>query len=142
MKKQIPNKTKDENMTNYIDGFVLPVPRNHLNKYKRVAETVAEIWKEHGALAYFEFVGEDLKLEGTRSFPELVDAKVDEAIIFGWVVFDSREVRDLANERVAADPRMTDLIAPLTDPVKMVFDAKRMVYGGFQPLVSSNNCRW
>lgn len=126
-------------MTNYIDGFVLPVPRNHLNEYKRVAETVAKIWKEHGALAYFEFVGDDLKLEGTRSFPELVNAKVDEAIVFGWVVFDSREARDLANERVAADPRMTDLITPLTDPSRMVFDAKRMVYGGFQPLVQSNN---
>lgn len=138
MKKQIPNKLKGENMTNYIDGFVLPVPRIHLNEYKLVAETVAKIWKEHGALAYFEYVGEDLKLEGTRSFPELLDANEDEAIVFGWVVFESREARDLANKLVAADPRMTDLIAPLTDRSRMVFDAKRMVYGGFQPLVQSN----
>jgi len=130
-----------ENTTNYIDGFVLPVPRNLLNEYKRVAEAVAEIWKEHGALAYFEYVGEDLKLEGTRSFPELVGAKEDEAIVFGWVVFDSREARNFANERVAADPRMTDLIDPLTDPSKMVFDAKRMVYGGFQPLVESSSSK-
>jgi len=130
-----------ENMTNYIDGFVLPVPRNHLNEYRRVAEAVAEIWKEHGALAYFEYVGEDLKLEGTRSFPELVGAKEDEAIVFGWVVFDSREARNFANERVAADPRMMDLIDPLTDPSKMVFDAKRMVYGGFQPLVESSSSK-
>ncbi len=128
-------------MTNYIDGFVLPVPRNHLNEYRRVAEAVAEIWKEHGALDYFEYVGEDLKLEGTRSFPELVDAKEDEAIVFGWVVFDSREARDLANERVAADPRMMALIDPLTDPSKMVFDGKRMAYGGFQPLVRSNSSK-
>ncbi len=126
-------------MTNYIDGFVLPIPQIHLNEYKRVAETVAKIWKEHGALAYFEFVGEDLKLEGTRSFPEVVEAKEDEVIVFGWVVFDSREARDLANERVATDPRMTGLIAPLTDPSRMVFDAKRMVYGGFQPLVQLNS---
>lgn len=122
-------------MKNYIDGFVLPISRNHLNEYMRVAETVAKIWKEHGALDYFEYVGEDLKLEGTRSFPELVDAKEDEAIVFGWVVFESRETRDLANERVSADPRMKDLIEPLTDPSRVVFDAKRMVYGGFQPLV-------
>jgi len=125
-------------MENYIDGFVFPVPRVHLNEYKRVAETVAQIWKEHGALAYFEYVGEDLKLEGTRSFPDLVDAKEGEAIVFGWVVFDSREARDLANERVAADPRMENLIAPLTDPSRMVFDASRMAYGGFQALVNSN----
>ncbi|MFS4491721.1 DUF1428 domain-containing protein [Maribacter sp. 2308TA10-17] len=124
-------------MANYIDGFVLPVPRNHLDTYKQVAETIAEIWKEHGALNYFEYVGEDLKFEGTRSFPEFVAAKEDEAIIFGWVIFDSREARDLANERVAADPRMTDIVAPLTNPSKIIFDAKRMIYGGFQALVQT-----
>ena len=128
-----------ENTTNYIDGFVLPVPRNHLDKYRLVAKKVAEIWKEHGALAYFEYVGDDLKLEGTRSFPEVVGVQKDESVIFGWVVFDSREARDFANERVAADPRMPDLIDPLTDPSRMVFDAKRMVYGGFQALVQSND---
>ena len=137
MNKQIPTKTK-ENMTNYIDGFVLPVPQKHLDEYRSVAEKVAEIWKEHGALAYFEYVGDDLSLEGTRSFVEFAGATADEAIIFGWVVFDSRETRDLANQRVPADPRMTELIAPLIDPSRMIFDAKRMVYGGFQPLVQSN----
>ena len=122
-------------MSNYIDGFVLPIPRNHLNQYKLVAGEVAKIWKEHGALSYSEFVSEDLKLEGTRSFPDVIEAKENEAIIFGWVVFDSRASRDLANERVATDPRMTNLVAPLTDPAKMIFDAERMVYGGFQSLV-------
>ena len=126
-------------MANYIDGFVLPVPRIHLDEYKRVAEMVAKIWKEYGALAYFEYVGEDLELEGTRSFIELTDAKEDEAIIFGWVVFDSRETRDLANKQAPNDPRMSDLIAPLTDPSRLVFDATRMVYGGFQPLVQLTN---
>ncbi|WP_109435346.1 DUF1428 domain-containing protein [Aquimarina sp. AU119] len=122
-------------MTNYIDGFALPIPQNHLDEYKHVAETVAKIWKEHGALAYFEYVGEDLMFEGTRTFPELLDAKEDEVIVFGWVVFDSKATRDLANQKVAKDPRMNNLISPLTDPSKMIFDAKRMVYGGFQPLV-------
>jgi len=121
-------------MTNYIDGFVLPIARNHLDEYKSVVETVAKIWKEHGALSYSEFVLEDLKMEGTRSFAEAVDAKEDEAIVFGWVAFESKEARNLANERVAADPRMTDLIAPLVDPSRIIFDAKRMVYGGFQSL--------
>ncbi len=131
MKKEIPNKTEEENRTNYIDGFVLPVPRNHLNEYKLVAKTVARIWKEHGALAYFEYVGEDLKLEGTRSFPELVEATEDEAIVFGWVVFDSRETRDLVNARVAVDPRIPELMASSDSG----FDAKRMAYGGFKPFV-------
>lgn len=122
-------------MANYIDGFVLPVPRDCLNEYRRLVEAVAEIWREHGALDYCEFVGDDLKLEGTRSFTDLVAATEDEIIVFGWVVFDSREARDLANEKVAADPRMADLV----DSSNSGFDAQRMVYGGFQSLVRSPN---
>lgn len=122
-------------MTNYIDGFILPIPRIHLDEYKSVAEKVAEIWKEHGALAYFEYVGEELKLEGTRSFIEVVDLKEDEVIVFGWVLFPSKEVRDLANKLVPKDSRMTVLVTPLTESTRLVFDASRMVYGGFQPLV-------
>ncbi len=118
-------------MAHYIDGFVLPVQRDRLNEYKRLAEAVAKIWKEHGALDYWEYVGDDLYLEGTRSFTDLVAATEDETIVFGWVVFDSREARDLANEKVAADPRMANLI----DSSNSGFDAKRMAYGGFQPLV-------
>jgi uncharacterized protein YbaA (DUF1428 family) len=122
-------------MTDYIDGFVLPVPRVRLTEYKRLAETVAEIWKEHGARDYREYVGDDMRLEGTRSFTELVAATEDEIIVFGWVIFDSREARDLANKKVAADPRMTDLIASSNSG----FDARRMAYGGFQSLVRSTN---
>ena len=124
-------------MTNYIDGFVLPIPRIYLSEYKKTAEKVAEIWNEYGAIAYFEFVGDDLSLEGTKSFIEAVDAKEDEEIVFGWVVFPSKEIRDLANKKVPTDPRMTELVAPLTNPKKLIFDATRMVYGGFKSLVQS-----
>ena len=126
-------------MAHYVDGFVFPVPRDRLNVYKRVVESVAEIWKEHGALDYLEYVGDDMNLEGTRSFIDLVAATEDETIVFGWVVFDSREARDLANEKVAADPRIADLLEPLIDPSNPVFDAKRMVYGGFRSLVRSSS---
>ncbi len=126
-------------MTHYIDGFVLPVPRDQLDVYRDVVEKIADIWKEHGALDYSEYVGDDFSLEGTRSFADVANAKKDEAIIFGWVVFESREARDLANERVAADPRMADLINPLTHTSRPTFDAKRMVFGGFRSLVQSSN---
>ena len=126
-------------MTHYIDGFVLPVPRDQLKTYREVVEKVAEIWKEHGALGYSEYVGDDSNLEGTRSFTDLANTKEDEAVIFGWVVFESREARDLVNKRVAADPRMTDLINPLTNTSRPIFDAERMVYGGFRSLVQSSN---
>lgn len=62
-------------MTQYIDGFVFPVARMHLEEYANVAGQVAEIWKEYGALAYFEFVGDDLTLAGTRSFTDVVGVK-------------------------------------------------------------------
>ena len=122
-------------MKNYIDGFILPIPGEQLTKYKEVVKKVADIWKEHGALGYSEYVGDDLSLEGTRSFAEAANVKKNEVIIFGWVEFESREARDSANEKVAADPRMEDLIKPLTKKSKPIFDAKRMMYGGFRSLV-------
>lgn len=118
-------------MARYVDGFVVPVPRDRLGDYQRVAEAAAEIWKEHGALDYCECVGDALQREGTRSFTDLVAATEDETIVFGWVVFESREARDLANEKVAADPRMLDVM----ESSNSGFDAKRMAYGGFKVLV-------
>ena len=124
-------------MTNYIDGFVLPVPRDQIDTYREVVEKVAKIWKEHGALDYSEYVIDDATLEGTRSFNDTVNTKEDEAVVFGWVVFESREARDVVNRRVSADPRMTDLINPLTHTSRPIFDAKRMAYGGFRSLIQS-----
>ena len=122
-------------MAHYIDGFVLPISRDRLDEYKRLVEAVADIWKEHGALDYREYVSDDLIFEGTRSFIDLAAATEGEAIVFGWVVFESREARDLANKKVAADPRMADLI----NSSNSGFDAERMAYGGFQSFVLSSN---
>jgi uncharacterized protein YbaA (DUF1428 family) len=122
-------------MSDYLNGFLLPIPRKHLDEYKKVAEQVAEIWKEHGATAYFEFVGDELTTEGLKSFADLIDAREDEIVIFGWAVFPSKEIRDRATKQVPADPRMGDLIAPLINPEKMIFKPGRMAYGGFKKLV-------
>ena len=124
-------------MAQYIDGFMFPISRNRVNEYKRVAEAVAQIYREHGAQEYLEFVGDEMNREGTRSFLEAANAAEDETIVFGWIMYNSRRTRDLVNERVEADPRMIDLIAPLVDPSNTVFDARRMAFGGFQPLVRS-----
>lgn len=120
-------------MANYVDGFVLPIPHDCLDEYKRVVEAVAEIWKEHGALEYREYVGDDLHLEGTSSFTDLVAADEGEVIVFGWVEFESREARDSANAKVAADPRMVDLVGAADTG----FDPERMAYGGFRSFVRS-----
>lgn len=119
-------------MAHYIDGFVLPVPRSGLDEYRRLVEAVAEIWKEHGALDYREYIGDDMMLEGTRSFAEVSGADEGEVVVFGWVVFESREARDRANVKVAADPRMAELISTYGAG----FDAERMAYGGFREFVS------
>lgn len=118
-------------MSRYIDGFVIPVLRDRLDDYKRVAEAAAEIWKDHGALDYWECVGDDLNAEGTRSFLDLTNATEGETVVFAWVVFESREARDAANEKIMVDPRMDGLV----DPSKPIFDSKRMAYGGFRSLV-------
>lgn len=118
-------------MANYIDGFVLPIAREHLEDYRQLVEVVSEIWKQHGALDYLEYVGDDMTLEGTRSFTDLVEATEDETIVFGWVVFESREARDVVNAKVSADPRLADLM----DSSNSGFDASRMAYGGFKPLM-------
>ncbi len=118
-------------MAHYVDGFVFPVPRARLSEYTRVARAAAAIWKEHGALDYCEYVGDDVQREGTRSCADLVAATEDDAIVVGWVVFTSREARDLANAKVAADPRMASLMGSSDSG----FDATRMAYGGFTSLV-------
>ena len=122
-------------MPNYIDGFVFPIAKAHLEEYKTVAEKVAEIWKEYGALTYLEFLGDDLQAEGTASFIKTVEVKENEQLIFGWVVFPSKEIRDEANKKVPQDPRMETLVKPLLDPEKMIFDANRMLYGGFKSFI-------
>lgn len=95
-------------MAHYVDGFVLPVSRDRLDEYKRVAEAAAEIWKEHGALEYWECLGDDLNTECTRSFVDMTNATDDETVIFAWAIFESREARDAANEKIMADPRMAE----------------------------------
>lgn len=119
-------------MSHYIDGFVHPIPRDRLDEYKNLVVEVAKIWKEHGALDYWESVGDDLYLQGTRSFTDVVNATKNDCIVFGWVTFASREARDLANEKVAADPRMAELMAA----ADVGFDAELMAYGGFRTFVT------
>lgn len=118
-------------MSFYIDGFVLPLARSRLNEYKSIGEAAAKIFRDHGALEYWECVGDDLNIEGTRSFLDAIDATGDETVVFSWVLYESREARDKANEKIMADPRLADLLNQ-PDPV---FDMTKMAFGGFRSLV-------
>lgn len=123
-------------MSKYIDGFVLPISRAHIEAYRSVVAQIKDVWLEYGALDYVEFVNdEDAGLAGTRGFADAANAEGDDVTVLGWVVFKSREHRDLINEQVAADPRMPELMAPLMNTNPPIFNAQKMVYGGFSPLV-------
>ena len=115
----------------YVDGFVLPLPKSNIEKYREVATRCGEIWREHGALQFRECIAEDVKPGKLTSFPQAVNLEEGETVIFSWIVYESREKRDEVNDKVMKDPRMADLMKPEAMP----FDGKRMVYGGFDLIV-------
>ena len=114
----------------YVDGFIVPVPKENLAAYRRLSRKAGKIWREHGALEYRECAGDDLKVKGLASFPKQMKAKRGETVVFAWIVFKSRAHRDRVNAKVMTDPRLANMGAQ-----KMPFDVKRMVYGGFKVFV-------
>jgi len=118
-------------MGKYIDGFVIPVPEDKIDEYRRIAEIAGAIWKEHGALEYLECIGDDLDVKDMVPFPSAAKAEPGETVVFAWIVYESREHRDKVNAAVMMDPRLADMMESGSQP----FDCKRMVYGGFKKLV-------
>jgi uncharacterized protein YbaA (DUF1428 family) len=117
----------------YVDGFVMPLPKSNVDKYREIATTAGELWKEHGALAYTECIAEDVKVGEVTSFPQSVKLTDDEIVIFAWITYESREHRDEVNAKVMGDDRMKALM----DPAGEIADYKRMIYGGFEVLVDA-----
>lgn len=118
-------------MANYVDGFVVPVPKKNLDAYRRMAQKAGRVWREYGALAYVECVADDVKVGKVTSFPQSVKLKRGETVVFSWIVYKSRAQRDRVNKKVMADPRLAAMMNPKTLP----FDGKRMFYGGFKVLL-------
>lgn len=117
----------------YVDGFVLPVKKEKLAEYLKIAKGASKLWIEHGALEYIEAVGDHLDIEGMVPFGKGVRQKPDETVVFAYIVYKSRAHRDRVNKKVMADPR----VMALCDPKKSPFDFKRMQYGGFKTAVSA-----
>ncbi len=113
----------------YIDGFVVAVPEDKIADYKKLARKFGKIWREHGALAYVECVGDDVPVGKLTSFTRAVKLKPGEVVVFSWVLHKSRADRDAVNKKVMADPRLK------MDMAKMPFDTKRMIWGGFKTIV-------
>ena len=90
--------------TQYVDGFVLPLPKAKLAEYQALAEKAAAIWMEYGALDYRECVGDDMVIPDMLGFPTMTAAHEDETVVFAWITHESREKRDETNAKVLADP--------------------------------------
>ncbi len=120
-------------MNAYVDGFVLPLKKDQVEAYRKLAETMSGIWQEYGALAYVECIGDDMANEHGVPFPKLAGCSEDETVVFAWIKYPSREARDAANARLMEDPRMKDFC----ETGEMPFDFTRMAFGGFKVLVEA-----
>ena len=116
----------------YVDGFVLPVKKDRIEDYKKMAELGRTVWMDHGALSYVEAMADDVAHGEVTSFPRAVQAADDEVCFFSFITYESREKRDEINARVMADPRMK-----MEDGFQTPFDMKRMIVGGFKAVVEN-----
>lgn len=115
----------------YVDGYVIAVPVANEARYRALAETAAVIFKDHGALSVVECWGDDVPEGKVTSFSLAVQRKPDEAVVFSWITWPSKAVRDQGMAAAMADPRMT------FDAQGMPFDGQRMIFGGFRVLVQA-----
>ena len=116
---------------NYVDGFILPIPRKNLAIYKKWAKVAGKIWRDHGAIDYVECIADDVKPGKITSFPKSVKLKKGEVVFFSWATYKSKSHRDRVMKKVMSDPRML----PYMNPDDMPFDGMRMFWGGFKPVV-------
>lgn len=114
----------------YVDGFVCAVPKDNRQKYIDHAVKAADKFKELGALQVVEAWGDDVPEGKVTSFRMAVKQEEDEAAVFSWVVWPSKEIRDTAWKAMMEDPEMAEM------GKDMPFDGKRLIYGGFQTIVN------
>ena len=111
----------------YIDGFVIPVPVGNKEAYREMAAKAVPIFKEHGATRMVECWGDDIPDGKVTDFRMAVKAEPGENVVFSWLVWPSKAVRDAANKAVMEDPAMRSFDMP--------FDGKRLIHGGFELLL-------
>jgi alkaline phosphatase len=107
----------------YVDGFVIPIPKKNLRKYRVIARKAGKVWMEYGALEYRECIGDDLKVKGITSFERLTRVKKGETVLFSWILYRTKTHRNIVNAKV------------MMDPAKSPIDTRRMAYGGYRSIV-------
>lgn len=117
-------------MAQYVDGYVIPVPKNKIDDYKKLARKMGKFWIEHGAIEVRECVADDVPFGKVTSFPRAVERKRNETVVFAWVTYKSRAQRDKANKALMSDPRLKAMAEEYS-----FLDGKRMIFGGFETLV-------
>ena len=118
-------------MPAYVDGFVIPIPKRNLTRYRRIARKAGEIWMEYGAVEYRECVADDLAVKGVTSFRKMLKLKPGETALFSWITYRSKADRNRVNARIMKDPRILAMMSEDDNP----FDNRRMAYGGFKAIV-------
>ena len=118
-------------MTSYVDGFVCAVPTANRAAYLEHARAAARVFKEHGAQSVVECWGNDVPEGKLTSFPLAVQRQPDETVVFSWVTWPDRAARDRGMKLFMEDPRLQDSMK------NMPFDGQRMIFGGFQMIVSA-----
>jgi uncharacterized protein YbaA (DUF1428 family) len=119
-------------MPRYVDGFVIPIKKKNISAYRKMAALGCKVWMKHGALDYYECVGDDLKVPWGLTFPRLCKLKPDETAVFAFVVYKSKAHRKQVNKKVMSDPSMSEF-----EHKEMPFDTKRFATGGFKVIVSA-----
>jgi len=109
----------------YIEGFVIPVPAGKKKAFLEAAAQMAPLFKEHGATRVVECWGDDVPDGKVTDFKRAVKAEPGENVVFSWIVWPSKQVREAATKKIMQDPRMQP-------PAEMPFDGKRMIFGGFE----------
>lgn len=113
----------------YVDGYLVPVPSGNKDAYRAMAQKAADVFKEYGATRVVEAWGDDVPDGKVTDYKRAVKANADEKVVYSWVEWPSKEVRDAAWPKIMEDERMKP------DHANMPFDGKRMIYGGFVPIL-------
>lgn len=114
----------------YVDGYVIPIKKKYVARYKKIAAAAGKVWRDHGALDYKECIGDDLFSKGFGSIATIAKAKKDETVVFSYILYRSKAHRNAVNAKVMKDKRITSV-----DFDSMPFDHKRMNFGGFKVIV-------
>ena len=113
----------------YIAGFVIPVPADKKEAYRRWAENGAALFREYGCIEIVESWEDNVPAGNHTDFRRAVAAKDGEEIVFTWQVWPDKEMFFKTEDRMHEDPRMDSMGEP-------PFDAKRLIMGCFAPIAT------